>query len=177
MNTKTRLLSAGLTAMTLICASIAMAADTTWVPGGGPNDWNVDANWLNVDGQNFTPDAGFEDAPVIANGGTAFLDSEAVDNDDPFPSVTVSNGGLEIRNGGALKANALTIAESSSLSLAGDGTLTISGDATTTGSTVGTIAIRDQRMERTWTATRRNTITNAVRKLRSWVACTSVTQS
>ena len=58
-----------------------------------------------------------DDEPVIANGGTAFLDAEALGNDDPFPSVTVSNGGLEIRDGGGLKTNALDVGEAGSLSL------------------------------------------------------------
>ena len=134
-------LTRGLLATIILgCAASAFADDVSWLrtAADGPSIWNDDANWVTIDGDNFAPAANFDDTPVIANGGTVFLDEPAGFNSDPFNTVIVGRddqgGGLEIRPGGELKTNGLTVAGAgtSALILSGDGTLTVSGDASTT---------------------------------------------
>jgi hypothetical protein len=129
-----------LTAIVVVCATTVVADEVAWLrtAADGPSDWNNDANWLTTLGENFAPDASFDDTPTIVNGGTAFLAEPAFGNDDPFPAVIVGRdaaaGGLELRGGAELKTNALTVAgaASSRLLLSGDASLEVSGDASTT---------------------------------------------
>lgn len=124
-------------AVLVAIVSTASADDAVWIAGGTAH-WNDDANWLLGDGTNQFPDAGFDDTPVINNGGIAFLDEPAVGNDDPFSSVTVGGnqgGGLEIRNGGKLVAATFSLIAPGFLSLEGDGALQVTGNAELVGTT------------------------------------------
>lgn len=97
-------LVSGLTFALLFSTVSAWAqTDYRFLPTGTAT-WDDGDNWENAAGQNFIPEANFNDRALINNGGTAFVDSSP-----PAPGAVVLGesavgigGNLEIRSGGTL---------------------------------------------------------------------------
>jgi hypothetical protein len=90
-------------------------------------DWNDFSNWAG----GFIPSREFDEVAVIANGGTAFLNSPVVDQgaDTAAAGISISNGTLEIRSGGLLEVRPGATAGNGAIAIggAGVGQLTVLG--------------------------------------------------
>ena len=127
---------------------VGWGVNTAWV---GPDfgSWNVDANWST----GFGPNAGFNEAALINNGGTVVLNAPAMSNfaavnvggvklgiSSLDPPGDVENGGLRIVSGGVL-TNVATPngSENGAITVgagAGAGTLTIVGNGMLSGTSL-----------------------------------------
>jgi hypothetical protein len=141
------LAAASLLALLNTC-QVAWGVNKAWV-GPDLGSWNVDANWT----FGFGPDASFNEAALINNGGTAVLQGPAQSSGGEVnvgglklgvsgldPPGDSENGGLRIVSGGLLmnvatpngsETGAITVGAG-----AGTGTLTIIGNGTLSGTSL-----------------------------------------
>ena len=116
----------------LLSINSAEAQDTQFWNTSGPDDWNIDENWINrdVNINSGVPDIDFGDSAGFDNNGTANV-AEAVPN---IGALSITSGMVDIQQGGSLTVDdsdetsgSTTIGDRGILRLSGDGALETGG--------------------------------------------------